>query len=60
MNLSYQVISPAGATVLQAAESCRYTRAMELTLLEAGYTIHLAGRKLAKKEIMSCGQKKGV
>lgn len=60
MNLSYQVISPAGETVLQAPECCRYTRAMELQMLDAGYTIHLAGRKLTKRGIMSREQRKGV
>lgn len=60
MNLSYQVISPAGETVLQAPECCRYTRSIELKLLEGGYAIRLNGKKLTKREIMSRDQKKGV
>lgn len=48
MNLSYQVISPAGETVLQAPECCRYTRSIELKFLEGGYAIRLNGKNLQK------------
>ena len=34
MNLPYQVIDPDGNTVLQAAESCRYSKEVELGLLK--------------------------
>lgn len=47
----YQVIDPSGNTVLQAAESCRYSKEVELGLLQHGYTIRLNGRKITKKEL---------
>ena len=46
----YRVTSPSGEIVLQAAESCRYPRLVELTLLEAGYTVRLHGKKITKTE----------
>lgn len=42
--------SPAGEVVLQAAEGCRYSRRVELALLEAGYSIRLRGKKITKTE----------
>lgn len=36
--------------VMQAAESCRYPKATELALLDAGYTIKLHGKRITKKE----------
>ena len=44
--LPYQVINPAGTVVLQAPESCRHPRRIELDLLEYGYTILLHGKKI--------------
>lgn len=46
----YTVTNPSGEIVLQAAESCRYSRRVELSLLEAGYSIRLHGRKITKTE----------
>ena len=40
----YTVTSPSGEIVLQAAESCRYPRLVELALLEAGYIVRLHGK----------------
>lgn len=51
MEHPYVVINPAGETVLQASESCRYPKQTELDLLDAGYSIRLHGRKLTKKEV---------
>lgn len=51
MNLPYQVYDSTGELVLQAAESCRHSKKVELDLLEAGYTIKLHGRKITRKEI---------
>ena len=48
---AYQVIDPLGNLVLQAVESCRYSKQIELQLLDAGYSIRLHGRKLTKKEV---------
>lgn len=56
--MDYLVINPAGDIVLQATESCRYPRATELRLMEAGYTVRLHGKKLtkteARKELGAC------
>lgn len=46
----YPVTNPTGETVLQAVESCRYPRSVELALLEAGYTVRLHGKKITKTE----------
>ena len=47
----YIVTNPAGEVVLQAAEGCRYSRRVELALLDAGYTIRLGGKRLTRKEL---------
>lgn len=49
--LDYTIRNPAGVLVLQAPESCRYSRQVELELLTVGYTIRLHGRKITKKEL---------
>lgn len=51
MELPYQVFSSTGQRVLQASERCRYPIKTELSLLEAGYTIRLHGRRLTKTEL---------
>lgn len=51
MEGQYVVISPAGEVVLQAAESCRYSKEVELGLLKHGYTIRLHGKKITKREV---------
>lgn len=51
MDLPYQVINPAGTVVLQAPESCRASRRVELDQLESGYTIRLHGRRITKTEL---------
>lgn len=51
MSYPYEVINPAGQTVLVAAEGCRYSKLQELLLLENGYTIKLNGKRLTKSEI---------
>ena len=53
MDLPYQVFDSSGRLVLNADVCCRYPRATELNLLDAGYTIKLNGRKLTKKEVKS-------
>lgn len=47
----YTIHNPTGGLVLQAPESCRYFRQVELDLLAAGYTIRLYGRKITEKEL---------
>ena len=51
MELPYQVYNSAGDLVLQAAESCRHPKKVELDLLENGYTIKLHGNRITKKEV---------
>ena len=52
----YKVINSAGVQVLEAKESCRHSKKVELDHLDSGYTIMLNGRKLTKKEINSCSR----
>ena len=47
----YQVFGPDGDGKMEASESCRYSRKIELDMLEAGYTIRLHGRKITKAEL---------
>lgn len=49
--LEYQVYDPAGKLVLQSTESCRYSRTLEMSMLNAGYTIKLNGKRLTKAEV---------
>lgn len=56
MDLPYQVINPAGIVVLQAPESCRSSRRVELLQLESGYTIRLHGRRITKTELRKPSQ----
>ncbi len=51
MDYPYKVFDPCGVPVMTAPEECRYTRAIELDMLAAGYTIRLHGRKITKKEL---------
>ena len=37
--------------VMEATESCRYPKHVELQLMDAGYTIKLHGKKITKKEV---------
>lgn len=48
MDYPYIVFNPAGELVLQAAESARYSRRVELEMLGAGYTIRLHGKRITK------------
>lgn len=50
-DFNYQVFSPDGVGLMEAPESCRYPRKIELSLLEAGYTIRLSGKRISKNEI---------
>ena len=51
MDLPYQVFNPSGEIVMQAPEGFRYPRQTELSLLDAGYTIKLCGKRITKAEI---------
>lgn len=53
----YIVTNLSGDIVLQAEESCRYPRLVELALLEAGYTIRLNGKLLTRADIRKRGNK---
>lgn len=51
--MNYVVYDHDGKAVLAAPESCRYPREIELSLLSAGYTIKLNGKKVTRKEANS-------
>lgn len=52
MQYDYEVIPPPGQPGgLIAPASCRYDRKTELSLLEAGYTIRLHGKRITKTEL---------
>ena len=52
MEYPYEVIPPPGKSGgMVAPESCRYPRHVELSLLEAVYTIRLRGKKITKTEL---------
>lgn len=52
MEYPYEVIPPPGKSGgMVAPESCRYPRHVELSLLEAGHTIRLHGKKITKTEL---------
>lgn len=52
MQCDYEVIPPPGQLGgLMAPASCRYDRKTELSLLEAGYTIRLRGKRITKTEL---------
>lgn len=50
-DLPYQVFNPSGQCVMHAPESCRYSRRIELDMMDAGYTIRFQGKKITKSEI---------
>lgn len=47
----YTIHNPAGDMVLQAVESARYPRRIELDLLGAGYIIRLHGKRITKADM---------
>lgn len=51
MDYPYIVFNPAGGLVLQAVESARYPRRIELDLLGAGYIIRIHGKRITKADI---------
>lgn len=50
MGVPYQVFDSSGRLVLDSDVSCRYPRTMELSLLDAGYSVKIDGKKLTKTE----------
>ena len=40
-----------GELVMQATERCRYPKEVERSLMEAGFTITLNGKRITKKEV---------
>lgn len=50
-NYPYKIIDRNGRPVMKAPESCRYDRKTERSLLQAGYTIKLNGKRITKKEV---------
>lgn len=51
MGIPYQVFDSSGRLVLDSNVNCRYPRPIELSLLDAGYAVKIAGKKLTKTEI---------
>lgn len=52
MEYPYQITPPPGQLGgLIAPADCRYDRKTELSLLEAGYTIRLHGKRITKTEL---------
>ncbi len=51
MEYPYQVTNPFGDIVLQAPESCRSSRQVELDQLANGYTIRLHGKRITKSDL---------
>lgn len=47
----YQIYDRNGRLVMSASESCRYPPKTELSLMEAGHTIKLHGKRITKKEL---------
>lgn len=48
---AYQVFDRQGACIMAAPASCRYPARVELSILEAGYTIRLNGKRVTKSDI---------
>lgn len=51
MDCNYLIINPSGQPMMEAPESCRYSRRIELDMLDAGYTIKLNGKRITKADI---------
>lgn len=51
MNYPYTVHNQTGELVLQAPESCRSSRRIELDQLAVGYTIRLHGKKISRSDL---------
>lgn len=49
--LTYQIYDPQGVGIMEAPEKCRYPKHIELSLLEAGYSIRLNGKRITKTEL---------
>lgn len=47
----YKVYDRDGVLKMSAPENCRYPKETELSILNAGYTIKLNGKKITKKEL---------
>lgn len=47
----YTVQNPASVPVMRATEICRYPKSVELSLLDAGYTIRLHGKRITKTDL---------
>lgn len=50
-DLVYIVYDREGRAVLAATASCRYPKEIEQSLMAAGYTIKLYGKRITKKEV---------
>lgn len=48
---AYQVFDRQGVCIMAAPASCRYPARVELSILEAGYTIRLNRKRITKTEL---------
>jgi hypothetical protein len=48
---AYRVYDKDGRCRMSTTVGCRYPKAVEVDLLEAGYTIKIDGKKVTKKEV---------
>lgn len=49
-SMPYQIFRD-GELVMQATENCRYSKEIERSLMNAGYTIRLHGKRITKKDV---------
>lgn len=52
-NRPYRIYDPGGRLAESRPESLRYPKKTELSILNAGYTIKINGKKITKKEIQA-------
>lgn len=57
-DLPYKVFNSSGQLMMAMAEDIRYPKEIELSMLDAGYTIKLNGKKLTKTEIRKRTERK--
>ena len=51
MDFPYQVFNPQGICIMEAPAKCRYPPRTERSILEAGYSIRLNGKRITKTEV---------
>lgn len=49
----YKIYDRNGKLVMSSPEACRYPKHIERSLIEAGHTIKLNGKRITKKEVQN-------